>query len=656
MTEATEASIRGETRPSRVENLEDKIIAEETQIKALLPEFIVPPETIIWAQKVAEKIKRKCKGDKKLVAQMIYEKQGKGNWLRWNDWGYGFEEALQTGNYAPFPHEIKERAQCFGFAVAQYFLAKELGLNPKIKNAIGLKVKPLDSDSSKMDMHCKGDHFMVEVNPGGKQPILIDSLLSLYGPVIYSHHSFRLKENDTTRYMGATFDCLIEYTEQELLKKINYLRTPAGSIEMLKTSEVVHSRNKEASAIKYEPSSNTIEIQIRATDLFAYRAKVPTNRGYNNRIKLDQKARIQESELTLCFFDECHWDNLDSGVIIESLSWDYALNYATIAGRQQREWREQKIKKANHKEDNKKKNDKTKRDKPKEKLRLSYMLKHFYRNNISVENFDIKNLEDNIKTLDQKNIDESIKTQIKWAAERLRLLYPLFLKREEREKALGERLLNTLQKDTKEVESFMKAEVIIEAYGEYQENLANAIREGKDYNGFLYSEEARREVFLKEFRKANAFYVKRLIPLMEKEFLAKCGFEKNPGISSRKRNNWRQYKPLEDLIGAIGSCHKEMRDAYNLLTDEQIFLDKKFYGLKDFNSDFKRFYKAPDNAEKNPTHSFIAYAIIVDDFLRIIADQFKEAITLPKYVPQVQKRVRAYLKEKKQEELACQDV
>jgi len=643
MTEATEALIREETLQSGVESLEDKIIAGETQIKALLPEFIVPPETTAWAKKTAEKIKRRCKGDNELLAQAVYEKQG--NRLRWNEWSYGFEEALKTGNYAPFPHEIKKRAQCFGFAVAQYFLAKELGLNPKMKNAIGIKVKSLDNGN--IDRHWKGDHFIVEIDPGGKQSILIDSLLSLYGPVTYYPHRFRLKENETTVHLGATFDCLIEYTEQELLKKINYLRTPTGSIEMLKTSEVVASRNNEVSAIKYEPSPNTIEIQIRATELFEYRAKVPTNRGYNNRIKLDQKARVQESELTMCFFDECQWDSLDSAVIIDSFSLDCSLSYATIAGRQQREWREQKTKKANNKKDHKKNNDKTKDDKPKEKLRLSDMLKHFYRNNISIEN-----LEDGIKTLDQKNIDEPIKTQINWAAERLRMLHSLFLKREERKKALGEGLLNAPQKDTKEVESFMKADVIIEAYGEYQEKLANAIKEGKDYNGFLYSEKARRGVFLKEFHKANVFYVKRIIPLLEKEFLAKCGFEKNSGISSRKRNNWRQYKPLEDLIGAIGSCHKERRDAYNLLTDEQIFLDKKFHRLKDFNSDFKSFYKAPDNAEKNPTRNFIAYAIIIDDFLRNIYDNFKEAITLPKYVSQVQKRVRAYLREKKQEELA----
>lgn len=643
----TEASIRGETLQSGTENLEDKIIIVEAQIKALLPEFIVPPETTAWAKKVAEKLKRRCKENKGLLAQAVYE--SKDHAPRWNKWSYGFEEALKTGNYAPFPHEIKKKIQCFSFAVAQYFLARELGLNPKIKNAIGIRVKSLDNGS--IDRHWKGDHCLVEVNTGGKQPVLIDSLLSLYGPVTYHPHKFRLKESETTKYMGATFDCLIEYTEQELLKKINYLRTPTGSIEMLKTSEVITSRKGEKSAIKYNPSLNEVEIQLRTTDLFEYRAKMPTNMGYNTHLKLDQKARIQESELTLCFYDEDKWDSLDGGVIIDSLCLDCSLTYATMAGSQQREWREQKAKKANNKKGNKKQNDKTKRDKPKEKLKLSDMLKHFYRHNIS-----IKNLEDGIKTLGQKNIDEPIKTQISWAAERLKVLYSLFLKREDRKKTLGlgEGLLNTPQKDTKEVESFMKADVIIEAYNEYWEKLANAIREGKDHDGFLYSEKARHKVFFKEFDKANAVYVKRILPLIEKEFLTECGFKKIQGISSRKRNACRQYKPLESLVGVIGGFHKERRDAYNLLTDEQIFLEEKFRGLKGFKSDFKSFYKTLDNAEKNPTRSFIAYAIIIDDFLRSIYDNFKEAITLPKYVPLVQKRVRAYLREKKQEGLVHQ--
>ncbi|MFH1290426.1 MAG: hypothetical protein ABIH92_03390 [Nanoarchaeota archaeon] len=88
---------------------------------------------------------------------------------------YGFDEALKTGNWTPWPHEAKTFS-CQGRAIANYLVAKKCGLEPTIVDFTGIKLVGHPESEG---------HNVVVVNVGSlDNPTywLIDQNYLQYGP------------------------------------------------------------------------------------------------------------------------------------------------------------------------------------------------------------------------------------------------------------------------------------------------------------------------------------------------------------------------------------------------------------------------------------------------------------------------------------------
>ena len=568
--------VLGRAEPGNVSTLES-IIAHHELAQ-------MPAETIEWAKKRADKIRKLTKNNKSEMARMLYKK---GHGYKWADWYYGFNEALKTGNYAPFPHEIKERSQCFSFAVAQYCVAKELGLKPKINNAIGMR----DPDNSSLiDDSFQGDHFFVEIDTGNKFPFIIDKQMGLFGPVTYKNHSIKVRNQGITDITEVDYDVLIEFTEQELLDKISYLRTPKGSIEMLKVGEKVKVGDDNPSVIiKYIAEKNQLEIFSYAQNVFNKKNIIPNRLARIHRVQLDSNAEIISSTIELGYFKERDWDSFKDMVILDSIPTKDVLEYQKILLRQDRE------KKAhmNKREKAKAKN--------REYLRIGELLKKTYKN------------------------EGSIDQNLAWLAERMVMMQKWW------------------QSKVHETEGLDRRQLIIDVNESYRALLEQRIRQGKDHDGYLYSEERRNSFFFNALEKGNEYFRNKYFEtIYTKNALRKYGFIHDPNLNSKQRIVDRKMDNLGEMVTALGTLHQHCPTRYNAGTDFQCFYEENFKGIKSEEELAKKV------SELKKSDELLTYATLMDNQLCLLASYSNlDGLLIKKYLPKVQEKIRDYLKETK---------
>ncbi|MBI2665422.1 hypothetical protein HYX12_02260, partial [Candidatus Woesearchaeota archaeon] len=140
---------------------------------------------------------------------------------------YGFEEALLTGNWAPWPHEANALT-CYGQAVANYCVTSvcDMGFNPILVEFVGLQE---EGHTMRAGHGC----IVVNVAKEGQpyQPWVVDQALGMYGPVRIDENSmqvtnlaakrrkthrtdFREKEFGFIQAIGTTEEKIVEQMEQ----------------------------------------------------------------------------------------------------------------------------------------------------------------------------------------------------------------------------------------------------------------------------------------------------------------------------------------------------------------------------------------------------------------------------------------------------------
>ena len=156
--------------------------------------------------------------EKKRIAEMVYYGLS---------YRYGFEEALRTGNWTPWPDET-DSINCYGQSIANYLVAKECGLKPRVVEFIGLQEEG--------HTHRAG-HSLIVVDVGeDEKPEIwtIDQQMAMFGPVNIGNN-LMIVENiaeiqDRTHrkdFRKKTFDYLVEIVsdEERILEQMENLRS-----------------------------------------------------------------------------------------------------------------------------------------------------------------------------------------------------------------------------------------------------------------------------------------------------------------------------------------------------------------------------------------------------------------------------------------------
>src|SRR5574341_2245734 len=231
--------------------------------------------------------------DKKLVAQVIKRTLGHK---------YGFGNALRSGIYFPYPHEMSE-AICSTQMVANYVVAKECGLKPVIREIEGCR-RAGSSFISK--------HAIVEVDVGDdKLWVLCQEMLPL-GPVTWNYEdkTFAIKNEENGQAEDFEFTYVDTFTEAEYLERIKYLRSDEGSAKMLTKGQragypiVDFWKTKQPLpvewVVRYYPKEQALGSGVRLDRLLVQK------RGLENKIFFDD-SKILREEVTGCFFREPGW-------------------------------------------------------------------------------------------------------------------------------------------------------------------------------------------------------------------------------------------------------------------------------------------------------------------------------------------------------------
>lgn len=178
-----------------------------------------------FAQDKAKELRERYGTNKKFLANALYDKL---------DIKYGIFEAVSTGNFGPFPFEIKEQTICFTFAVYQYFIAEALFLKPEMYFGYGLNYSRKGESNT-----ISYDHAFIDVDIGMKHRLLIDRHMSMYGYVRYSDGFFRVKDNYTTKYCKCRYNFLKKQSFCAMIDALMYLKTPQGALGLLEQGQKI---------------------------------------------------------------------------------------------------------------------------------------------------------------------------------------------------------------------------------------------------------------------------------------------------------------------------------------------------------------------------------------------------------------------------------
>jgi hypothetical protein len=251
-----------------------------------------PQETIEFAKKKANELKKGSK-DKLDLAIALYLKD-------YVNYGYG--EAVLSGKFLRFPHEVDKEHECLENAVRKFVIAQQLGLNPRFFQVFGYRE---GISGIRRSTPIRYDHAFIDVDTGRKRRILIDNQLGLFGRVTYKESSIVVQQNWRSFNTVRDFDELVELTEEQIVERINYLRTPEGALSMLATGQNLFgfstSFGYALNMVKYVFAENILESHITMSP------PISANKALINRMQLDEKGRVKDSVLEFSTYTESSW-------------------------------------------------------------------------------------------------------------------------------------------------------------------------------------------------------------------------------------------------------------------------------------------------------------------------------------------------------------
>ncbi len=220
---------------------------------------------------------------------------------------------------------------CFSDAVEKFFIAKELGLEPRFfmvynvrdkkekNNGCSSGAKGLEQKLSELvgdDSPDGADHSFIDVKiRQRKTRVIVDPLMGNFGFIKYDDDArqFRVSPYDPEKKEVKEYDYMIELDEKELLKKISFYETPTGFARMLepgqKIAEDTAGKNQAAASyVRYHPDENELEVQVHLSN------QIYLNHCIKNRIRLDPKASRSEEIIDLSCYSNCEWMSLNNEI------------------------------------------------------------------------------------------------------------------------------------------------------------------------------------------------------------------------------------------------------------------------------------------------------------------------------------------------------
>ncbi len=214
-----------------------------------------PQESIDWARNgVLAKYYRRTHS-KPEIAASIYD----GNFIKIE---YGFSEAIKKGNCGLYPHEIDRECDCFTKVGADYLVAREAGLKPRIWDCRGIKDV---RDGQKLENRGSYDHSFVTVETKKGETTIIDNQLSLYGKVKFhkGKHVIEVYERHNQAVTFRHYASLTQVSEQEFLRRLNDNRTPQGGMRVLETTQRLKARGGLRVFLGYNFETHELKSSLR---------------------------------------------------------------------------------------------------------------------------------------------------------------------------------------------------------------------------------------------------------------------------------------------------------------------------------------------------------------------------------------------------------
>jgi hypothetical protein len=526
-----------------------------------------PEETIKFAESKAEELRKKSKEKSKpALADALYKK---------SDLSYGYGEAVLSGKFMRWPHEIKKELECFENAVRNYAIAKALGLNPRFFQIFGYRDSP---KGIQKQTPMRYDHAFIDVDVGRKRRVLIDNQLNMIGYVTYKGNSVIVQHNATTDNTVRDFDQLVEFSEQEIADRVNYLRTPEGALSMLATGqrliEFDTSYGLAFNLVKYSFEENTLESRVTISP------PVVSNRAFINRMELDEKGQVRKSTLEFGCCRLIGWADLADFVPWAHVGLEYVLALKEIP--------EVAAKCKDRKKDN-----------------LSELL----------------------ISLSKSREHGQVKDLVEILAEQYEVL----------------------KKDDKR---FAQLRGNIDATSIYDDDLVKAKAAGKDYGGFLYSQEERDKLLNEQLVKGLKIQ-QRILELKHKYTLQYLGLagKNDYGLNRMLADLGREEDNVNKLSLPLARFRRWRRREYDRIMECYVF-DRQIFGAKRSSevsdAEFKRISREADSFSEaevarrqlpqmdtylNVCLGFIARSLVC-----------MKGLMIPRYMPNIRKAVAEYRK------------
>ncbi|MBS3149024.1 hypothetical protein J4219_09185 [Candidatus Woesearchaeota archaeon] len=230
--------------------------------------------------------------DRKRVATAIFDELGHR---------YGFTQSMETGIFAPWPHEVCE-VVCASQMLVNYVVSKACGLEPKIWELGGFR----HIGSS----HIAG-HAMIEVNVGEEKPWALCQTMNLLGPMTWRQNEVRVENVAKKETNLFEFTYADQFSEEKYLDRVAYQRSDEGAMSVLVYGQragfpqVDNWKSKKALLtawyIKYAPNERALSSYV------GFQRPLVQSRGLENRIVLTKNGNVESETVTGCFFREQGW-------------------------------------------------------------------------------------------------------------------------------------------------------------------------------------------------------------------------------------------------------------------------------------------------------------------------------------------------------------
>lgn len=260
-----------------------------------------PEESVKKARNIAEIYKKREKS-KKILASNLYD----GHFLEIN---YGFDESLKNGNCGPYFHEILKDSECFTKAAIYYLLARELDLDPKFYWASDMQDL---SEGEKLNDKAPVDHSFISVKIGKGLEYVIDPFMGAFGKMNFSktNNEVLIYNKNRKDLKKRRYSALIEFSQEDIIKKIEQNRSPGGGRTALSGTQKIKSNgnwvyanfNQESSILFTKLNfslSVTHDEPYQKSDVYKLETKVNEDGTFN----------FLEGNFVFYYSGACGWSN-----------------------------------------------------------------------------------------------------------------------------------------------------------------------------------------------------------------------------------------------------------------------------------------------------------------------------------------------------------